>query len=435
MITQQEYQTRRRELAMRLPANSIAIIPAANELLRNGDAHYRFRQDSHFYYLTGFQEPCALLLITAGSQSVSILFNRPRNQAQEQWSGKRLGQDDACRQLGVDSAFSIEEYATRLPELLAGKQFVYYLMGQNAQWEAHILQAFHLVKGQARKGVATPEAFCDLAPILGEMRLFKSQAEMALMQQAANITVLAHQRAMRIVQQAQFEYQLEAEILHELTRQGCRSSAYDSIVASGENACILHYTDNNGSLPQDGLVLIDAGAEYQNYAADVTRTFPVSGRFSTEQRLIYELVLSAQQAGIASIRPGCAWDTIQATIVKILTEGLIDLGLLKGSVDELIETQAYKLFYMHSSGHWLGLDVHDCGAYKTNNQWRTLQQDMVLTVEPGLYIPRDLAGVDKRWWGIGVRIEDDIAVTFDGFHNLTQQLASDVNTIEALIRG
>lgn len=434
MITQQEYQTRRKNLAMRLPSRSIAIIPGAVEQLRNGDAHYRFRQDSDFYYLTGFNEPEAVLLVTAGSESVSILFNRPRNQAIEQWTGKRLGQDDACRQLGVDFAYSIEAYATRLPELLADKQAVYYLMGRNAQWETRILDAFHLVKGQARKGVATPESFCDLTPILGEMRLFKSQVEMALMQKAADITVLAHQRAMRVCQQSQFEYQLEAEILHEFTRQGCRSAAYDSIVASQDNACILHYTDNNSLLSQDGLVLIDAGAEYQNYAADVTRTFPVNGRFSTEQRLIYELVLSAQKAGIASVKPGCAWNTIQFAIVQVLTAGLVDLGLLKGSVDELIALDAYKPFYMHSSGHWLGLDVHDCGAYKINNQWRALEPGMVLTVEPGLYIQPGLANVDKRWWGIGVRIEDDIAVTVDGHHNLTQQLAVDVDALEALIR-
>lgn len=435
MITQQEYQTRRHNLAMRLPTRSIAIIHAASESLRNGDAHHRFRQDSDFYYLTGFNEPEAALLITAGSESVSILFNRPRNQAQEQWTGKRLGQDDACRQLGVDCAYSIDEYEVRLPELLADTQAVYYVMGRSAVWEARILQAFHLVKGQARKGVTAPESLCDLAPILGQMRLFKSQAEIALMQKAADITVLAHQRAMRMCQQVQFEYQLEAEILHEFMRHGCRSAAYDSIVASHDNACILHYTDNHNLLSNNGLVLIDAGAEYQNYAADVTRTFPVNGRFSTEQRLIYELVLSAQQAGIACVKPGAAWDTIQSTMVEILTQGLVDLGLLSGSVDELIAGGAYKPFYMHSSGHWLGLDVHDCGAYKVNNRWRILEPSMVLTVEPGLYIQPGLDNVDKRWWGIGVRIEDDIAVTVDGHHNLTQQLAVDVDAVEALIRG
>ena len=435
MITQQEYQARRNDLAMRLPSNSIAIISAASESLRNGDAHYRFRQDSDFYYLTGFNEPDALLLIESGKQATSILFNRPSNPSEEQWTGKRLGQEDACKVLNLDAAFPIETYVTRLPELLADKQAIYYFIGRYPQWDTRIFQAWNEVKGQGRKGIKAPEAFYDLAPILSEKRLFKSKAEIALMQRAADITVTAHQRAMKASRHAQFEYQLEAEILHELTHQGCRSTAYDSIVASGDNACILHYTDNNRSLKQSDLVLIDAGAEYENYASDVTRTFPVNGRFSTEQRLIYELVLSAQKAGISCVRPGCAWDDIQRTIVRILTEGLIELNILQGNIDELIRTQAYKPFYMHTSGHWLGLDVHDCGRYKMEKQWRTLQQGMVLTVEPGLYIQTGLQGVDERWWGIGVRIEDDICVTVDGAHNLTGKLAVDVADLEALMRG
>ena len=435
MITRQEYQARRSDLAMRLPSNSIAVIPAASETLRNGDAHYRFRQDSDFYYLTGFNEPDAILLITSGANATSFLFNRPRNPAEEQWTGKRLGQDDACSLLGIDVAFPVADFNARLPELLADKQAIYCATGRYPQWETRVFQAWNVVKGQARKGVKAPEAFCDLAPILGEMRLFKSEAEIALMQHAGRITVTAHQRAMRACGQATHEYQLEAEILHELSRQGCRSVAYDSIVASGENACVLHYTDNNHLLKPGDLVLIDAGAEYENYAADVTRTFPVNGRFSAEQRLIYELVLSAQKAGIACVRPGCAWDEIQRTIVRILTDGLVDLGILHGNVDELIAAEAYKPLYMHTSGHWLGLDVHDCGRYKIDGLWRALEPGMVLTVEPGLYIQPGLDGVDKRWWGIGVRIEDDIHVTVDGHHNLTGELAVDVDDLEALVRG
>ena len=434
MISQQDYQRRRRALAMQLPSNSIAVIPAASEMLRNGDAHYRFRQDSDFYYLTGFNEPEALLLITSGVEPSSFLFNRLRNPLEEQWTGKRLGQEGACSVLGVDAAFPVADVEVRLPELLADKHAVYYSMGRHPLWESRIQQAWKIVKGQVRRGVKAPESFCDLAPILGEMRLFKSKTEIALMQQAGRITVKAHQRAMQACRTARFEYELEAEIIHEFTRQGCRSVAYDSIVASGANACILHYTENNQPLQKDALVLIDAGAEFENYAADVTRTFPVNGRFSAEQRAIYELVLRAQQAGIACVRPGCLWDEVQRVIVRLLTDGLVELGLLRGNVDDLIAAEAYKPFYMHNSGHWLGLDVHDCGRYKTQGQWRALESGMVLTVEPGLYISAGL-DVDERWWNIGVRIEDDIHVTDDGHENLTGALAVTVDDLEALMRG
>lgn len=432
MVTQKEYQARRRELASRLPVDSIAVIPAASEVLRNGDSHYRFRQDSDFYYLTGFNEPDALLLISAGT---SILFNRPRNPAEEQWTGMRLGQDGACKALGVDAAYSIAELKARLPELLMDKQAIYYAIGQRPVWAKQILDAWQVVKKQGRRGVSAPEAFCDLAPILGELRLFKSQAEIDLMQRAAHISVAAHQRAMRACSEASHEYQLEAEILYEFSRQGCRSVAYDSIVAGGSNACILHYTENNKPLQSGDLVLIDAGGEFENYAADITRTFPINGRFSPEQRLIYELVLRAQKAGIAHVKLGCLWDEIQRTIVEILTAGLVELGLLRGSIDELLEREAYKAFYMHQSGHWLGLDVHDCGRYKLDGKWRQLEPGMVLTVEPGLYIPSDFDGVDRRWRGIGVRIEDDIHVTPDGYKNLSGDLAVEVDDLEALIRG
>lgn len=432
MVTQKEYQARRRELASRLPVDSIAVIPAASEVLRNGDSHYRFRQDSDFYYLTGFNEPDALLLISAGT---SILFNRPRNPAEEQWTGMRLGQDGACKALGVDAAYSIAELKARLPELLMDKQAIYYAIGQRPVWAKQILDAWQVVKKQGRRGVSAPEAFCDLAPILGELRLFKSKAEIDLMQRAAHISVAAHQRAMRACSKASHEYQLEAEILYEFSRQGCRSVAYDSIVAGGSNACILHYTENNKPLQSGDLVLIDAGGEFENYAADITRTFPINGRFSPEQRLIYELVLRAQKAGIAHVKPGCLWDEIQRTIVEILTAGLVELGLLRGSIDELLEREAYKAFYMHQSGHWLGLDVHDCGRYKLDGKWRQLEPGMVLTVEPGLYIPSDFDGVDRRWRGIGVRIEDDIHVTPDGYKNLSGDLAVEVDDLEALIRG
>ncbi|RUQ91072.1 Xaa-Pro aminopeptidase [Legionella septentrionalis] len=435
MDSRKEYQIRRRVLADKLPSHSLAIIPAASESLRNGDAHYRFRQDSDFYYLTGFNEPDALLLITANPGSESFLFNLPKDLSKEQWTGMRLGQEAAPEILGVDKAYPLDNFPMRLVEFMAGRASIYYPISRYPALDNNIKQAWLLVKDQVRRGALAPESFHDLTPILSEMRLFKSGAELDLMREAARISVAAHQRAMRFCRQAEYEYQLEAELLYEFTREGCRSVAYDPIVASGDNACILHYTANDKPLRSGDLLLIDAGGEYKNYAADITRTYPVNGRFSAEQRQIYELVLRAQKAGIACIRPGCAWDKIQKTMVEILTVGLVDLGILQGHTEDLIESEAYKPFYMHQSGHWLGLDVHDSGRYKLEGEWRTLQPGMVLTVEPGLYFHPDLNCIDRRWRGIGVRIEDDVHVTADGHENLTHALAVEVEELEAMIRG
>lgn len=435
MISRQEYQKRRQKLAQKLPQGAIAIIPAADEVIRNGDAHYRFRQDSDFYYLTGFNEPEALLLIVAGEKNESYLFNRPHNPTQEQWTGKRLGQEGACKELGITAAYTMEKLSEHLPEFLAGKTAIYYAIGRYPAYEKHVLHALQILKGQIRRGVKAPEALCDLEPVLSEMRLIKTEAEIALMRRAAAISVTAHKRAMQVCGQVDYEYQLEAELLYEFSRQGCRAVAYDPIVGGGANTCILHYTENNQPLRDGDLVLIDAGGEFGNYAADITRTFPVNGRFSAEQRAIYDLVLQAQKAGIACIKPGVAWNEVQQRIVRILTSGLCELGLLKGKVDELINQEAYKPFYMHNSGHWLGLDVHDCGRYKIESQWRPLQAGMVLTVEPGLYISAGMDGVEPRWWNIGVRIEDDILVTEDGYENLTAALPTEITEIEALMRG
>lgn len=434
MITQEEYQARRKNLALKLPADSIAIIPAANESHRNGDAHYRFRQDSNFFYLTGFDEPNALLAVSSGKDSQSTLFNRPRNPAEEQWTGTRLGQEGALTELRMHAAYPVSSIPEELPKLLGGKSAVYYALGRNLEVEQNIIQAINTIKGQVRRGLKAPEILGDLEPILGEMRLFKSDAEVHLMRRAASISVGAHKRAMQTCKQLEHEYQLEAELIYEFSRHGCRSVAYDPIVGGGENACILHYTDNNKPLRHGDLVLIDAGGEYGNYAADITRTFPVNGRFSPDQKTIYELVLKAQKAGIAAIKPGLAWNAVQQIMVRILTAGLCDIGILEGDVEELISKEAYKPFYMHNSGHWLGLDVHDCGQYKINNEWRPLEAGMVLTVEPGLYISSSL-NVDKRWQGIGVRIEDDILVTKTGHEILTAALPVDVDGIEALMRG
>lgn len=435
MITENEYQQRRLNLALKLSPDSVAIIPAAQEKLRNGDAHYRFRQDSDFYYLTGYHEPDAVLLITSGKESRSYLFNLPRDPLQEQWTGKRLGQEGAKERLGVDEAYDLNKIETMLCEFLENKKAVYYFAGRYPHWERKILKAWQRVKNNIRRGINAPESFCDLAPMVGEMRLFKSDQEMVLMRKAAEISVAAHRRAMQTCKKARFEYELEAELMYEFMRGGCRSVAYDSIVAGGRNACVLHYTENNQALKPGDLVLIDAGGEFENYAADITRTFPLNGKFSAEQRTIYELVLEAQTAGKDCIRPGCGWFDIQEAILQVLTSGLVDLGILQGDVNTLIETQAYKPFYMHNSGHWLGIDVHDCGQYKVNQIWRPLEESMVLTVEPGLYISEDIKGVDPRWHGIGVRIEDDIHVTELGYENLTAALPTKIEEIEALIRG
>lgn len=434
MITQHEFQQRRNRLAQKMPRGAVAVIAAARDVLRNGDAHYRFRQASDFYYLTGFNEPDAMLLIVAGDKPESILFNRPRNPSEEQWTGRRLGQEAACQQLGMTAAFPIDSFAERLVDLLAGKSSVYYAIGRNRTLDEQILLACNVLKGQIRRGVKAPESLCDIEPLSSELRLFKSEGEINLMRRAASISVAAHKRAMRACRQLENEHQLEAELLYEFSRQGCRSVAYDPIVGAGENACILHYTDNNQPLKSGELVLIDAGGEYENYAADITRTFPVNGRFSDEQRAIYNLVLKAQKAGIALVKPGTPWPHIQETMVRILTEGLCELGILQGEVDALIAEGAYRPFYMHNSGHWLGLDVHDCGRYKIDDDWRLLAPGMVLTVEPGLYISANMPGVDPRWWNIGVRIEDDILVTETGYENLTGDLPVETSDIEALMR-
>lgn len=435
MITQAEYLARRIKLAEQLPADSIAVIAANQELLRNGDSHYRFRQDSDFFYLTGFNEPDALLVIVPGAEVQCILFNRARNPAEEQWTGARLGQEGAVSELGMDASMSVSTLVEELPKLFSGKSSIYYKLGRNAILEKQVIQSLNSIKAQIRRGVKAPDALCDLEPVLSEMRLFKSKAEQDMMRRAATISVNAHLRAMQVCKMMKHEYELEAELVHEFARHGCRSVAYDPIVGSGENACILHYTDNNKPLRHGDLVLIDAGGEYGNYAADITRTFPVSGTFTAEQKIIYELVLKSQKAGIAAVKPGLPWNGVQQVILRILTEGLCDIGILHGSVDELIAKEAYKPFYMHNSGHWLGLDVHDSGRYRINNEWRPLEAGMVLTVEPGLYISSGISGVDKRWWGIGVRIEDDVLVTPTGHEVLTGALPVDVDEIEALMRG
>jgi Xaa-Pro aminopeptidase len=434
MSTKTQYTHRRKQLADAIGEEALAIISAGVEQIRNGDAHYRFRQQSDFYYLTGFNEPNAVLIILGGKNGESILFNRVKNPQAEQWTGERLGQANAISQLHVDAAYAIEELSTWLPKLCLGKKALYYAIGQDPLCEPLILKTILQLKTQTRSGLSRPVQLGDLEPILSEMRLFKSTDEIALIQKACDISVMAHREAMKACSKLQFEYQLEAQLLYTFTEQGCRDVAYDSIVACGKHACILHYTANNGPLRPGELVLIDAAGEYENYAADITRTFPVNGTFTAEQRAIYELVLLAQRTAMKKVKPGLHWSDLQETIVQILTAGLRDLGILKGALNELIETQAYKPFYMHSSGHWLGLDVHDAGHYKQDETWRTLQPNMVFTIEPGLYISESDA-VDPKWWNIGIRIEDDVLVKPHGYANLTADLPVEIDEIEALIRG
>jgi Xaa-Pro aminopeptidase len=425
-----DYQARRHALARLLPTHAIAIIPAASEVIRNGDSHYRFRQASDFYYLTGFNEPDAVLLITSGEQSESILFNRPNDLVAERWMGPRLGLDDAVKMLLVDSAFSIDALTTHLPELLLDKHAVYYPMGCPAGYDVILREAWATAKGKAHRLQTMPDMFADITPILGELRLIKDASEIQCMREAARISVVAHARVMRAAQTADYEYALEAEFIYALGQAGCRDMAYDAIVAGGARACTLHYTANNQKLNRGELLLIDAGAEVGHYAADITRTYPINGRFNTEQRLIYELVLRAQKAGMACVKPGAPWDGIQEAVVRELTSGLVSYGLLKGEIDTLIAEGAYKVFYMHSAGHWLGLDVHDAGVYQQNGASRLLQPGMALTVEPGLYISEDCEQVDEKWRGIGVRIEDDLLVTADGYEQLTEALLVDPDDLE-----
>lgn len=434
MIEMNEYAKRRKILLQKIGAKGLGILPAAKEVKRNGDADYPYRQQSDFYYLTGFNEPEAILVLSPKrAEGEFILFNRPRNRDSEIWTGQRAGQEGARQYYQADQAFPIEEFTKLLPELMEGRDALYYLLGVDAYFDKLLLGALNNLRGKIRSGVHLPQACIDIALSLHEMRIFKSKSEIAVLQRAIAITRDGHLAAMKKCRPGQFEYQLEAELTYAFTRAGAQSHAYTPIVGSGPNSCILHYVANNRQIVDGDLVLIDAGAEYQNYAADITRTFPANGKFSGEQRAIYELVLEAQLAAIAEVKPGKSWMAPQIQIVKILTQGLIDLGILKGDVDNLIEKKAYFPFYMHRSGHWLGLDVHDVGNYTENGRWRHFAPGMVLTIEPGLYISSDLKNVPKRWHNIGIRIEDDLLVTAKGHEVLSHDIPKHPADIEAVM--
>ncbi len=436
MIKMAEYANRRKKLMRKIGHKGIVILPAAKEVYRNGDATYPYRQNSDFYYLTGFHEPDAVLvMVPEHKQGEFILFNRIRDREHEIWDGVRAGQEGAVNDYHADAAYPIAEFNNMLPELLAERDAIYYPLGTHPDFDKQLLQAINKVRGKVRNGMQPPLAFMDITLSLHEMRLFKSDAEIALMQKAVDITGLAHVRAMKKCQPGIYEYELEAELEYEFKRHGARFCAYSSIVGAGKNTCTLHYVDNDQMIADGDLVLIDAGAEYKNYAADITRTFPANGKFSAEQKDIYEIVLASQLAAIKTIKPGTAWEKAQDVIVKVITQGLLDLGILKGKLDMLLEKKAWLPFYMHKSGHWLGLDVHDVGRYQVDGKWRSLQTGMALTVEPGIYISADIPGVKDRWHNIGVRIEDDVLVTDKGCKVLSEKIPKTIADIETLMQA
>jgi Xaa-Pro aminopeptidase len=415
--------------------NSIAVLPNAKVAPRNRDVDYPFRSDSNFHYLSGFDEPESLIvLVPDRDHGEFLLFCRERNLEKEIWDGYRAGQDGAIEKYGADDSYPFSDLNDILPGLLEGKEKVFYTMG-NAPWFDHrMIGWLNHLRNASRQGKHSPYEIVELDHILNELRLFKSSHEVKHMRKAAEVSAQAHIRAMKFTKPGKWEYQVEAELLHEFMLNGCRSPAYPSIVGGGENGCILHYVENDHRLKSNDLLLIDAGAEYKCYAADITRTFPVNGKYSEPQKALYNLVLDAQKAAIAEVKPGNHWNQPHEAAVKVLTKGLIELGLLKGKLKNLLEKEAYREFYMHRTGHWLGMDVHDVGDYKVGGEWRMLEPGMVLTVEPGLYI-RDPAHIDEKWHFIGIRIEDDVLVTKDGHEVLTDRVPKEVDEIEALMAG
>jgi Xaa-Pro aminopeptidase len=432
-----EFKNRRIGLIQAMQAG-IAIIPTSPEAIRNRDSHYPYRFDSYFYYLTGFKEPESVLVLLAGDVKKgqvpkSILFCRDKDIEREIWDGFRFGPAAAVSEFGFDEAYSIAQLDEMLPKLLANQTKLFYSLGADAAWDARVTNALNQVKAQVRTGVSAPDDIADVRKLLDEMRLLKSPSEQALMRRSATIAAGAHKRAMQKVRAGKMEYEIEAEFLHEFYRFGAQAPAYTSIVASGANACTLHYNANNARLNDGDLLLIDAGCELDGYASDITRTFPVNGKFSAAQKDVYELVLAAQAAAIAKVNTNSHWNTPHEAALDILVQGFIDFGWCQGSKDAVLETGAYRQFYMHRTGHWLGLDVHDAGEYKDKaGNWRMLEVGMMLTVEPGCYI-RPAENVPEHFWNIGIRIEDDVLVTANGCDVITIEAPKSVADIESLM--
>ena len=423
------YAERRRRLAEAIGAG-VAVVPTAPERVRNRDSHYPYRFDSHFYYLTGFTEPEAVLVLMADR---SILFCRERNVEREIWEGFRYGPEAARERFGFDEAHPIGNLDQEMARLLEDRPVLYYPMGADPGWDARAIGWLNAVRSRVRSGIAAPERVHDVRGVIDDMRLHKDAHELGVMRRAARIAAQAHRRAMQSTRPGRTEYEIEAELLYEFRRSGAQFPAYSPIVAGGANACVLHYVFNDAPLRDGDLLLIDAGCELDGYASDVTRTFPVNGRFTGPQREVYEIVLAAQRAALDKVRPGNAWNDPHDAAVKVLAQGLLDLKLLEGPLDQVLEKETYKRFYMHRTGHWLGLDVHDAGDYKRQGHWRPLAPGMTLTVEPGLYL-RAEDDIPERLRNIGVRIEDDVLVDEAGCEVLTAEAPKAIADIEALMR-
>jgi Xaa-Pro aminopeptidase len=433
MIDIELYRGRRQRLAQQMQ-RGVAVLATAREHIRNRDAHYPFRFDSYFHYLTGFPEPGAVLVVTGGEQSKSLLFCREKDMEREIWDGFRYGPQGAKEGFGFDEAYPVSELDAMMPKLLADQPAMFADVGDSDAWDARLIQWLNAVRMQVRTGISAPGEIRDVRKLLDDMRLVKDNAELATMRRAAHISCIAHRRAMQMTRPGMNEYEVEAQLLHTFRSNGSQAPAYTPIVAGGANACVLHYVANDQPLRAGDLLLIDAGCELDGYASDITRTFPVDGRFQGAQREVYELVLAAQAAAIAQVKPGNHWEQPHEAAVRTLAQGFIDLKLCTGTVDSVIESGDYKKFYMHRTGHWLGMDVHDCGDYKRDGSWRALEPGMVLTVEPGAYI-RPAEGVPERLWNIGVRIEDDVVVTASGCDVLTAEAPKQIADIEALMRA
>ena len=432
-IPREEFARRRRQLMKAMGRDSIAIVPAAPVHLRNNDVEHAYRQDSNFHYLTGFREPESVAVLVPGRpQGEYLLFVRDRDPARETWDGRRAGPVGARRDFGADDAFPIGDIDDILPGLLENRAKVFYTVGVNRDFDQRVVGWVNGLRALAKHGRHAPYEMVALEHVLHEMRLFKSRAEIDLMREAAQIAARAHVRAMRSCRPGLYEYEIQAEIEYEFRRARAEPS-YLPIVGGGANGCILHYRENEAVLRSGELLLIDAGCEYECYASDITRTFPINGKFSKAQRALYDLVLEANRAAIAAVRPGNHWNLPHETAVQVLTTGLVRLGLLKGKVPALVKSSAYRRFYMHKTGHWLGMDVHDVGDYKIGDAWRVLEPGMVLTIEPGLYIPPGTRGVPAEFRNIGIRIEDDVLVTRDGQEVLTDGVPKEAREIEALM--
>ena len=427
-----QFVRRRHELSSAIKCG-IAVIPTAAETIRNKDAHFPYRFDSYFHYLTGFNEPESVVVVIGGKPSRSILFCRAKHEEREIWDGFRYGPEEAKTQFNFDDTFAIDEIDKILPELIENKDAIFTPIGIESNWDNKMMGWLNKTRSRAREGITAPASLIDVREILDEMRLIKDPDELDVMRRAAKISAEAHVNAMLATKPEKYEYEIEAELLYHFKKNGSQFPAYTSIVAGGKNACVLHYIENNAVLNDGDLLLIDAGCELDGYASDITRTFPVSGKFSGPQRMIYELVLDAQQAAMEATSRGNSWQAPHDAATKVLAQGFIDLKLCHGSLDKVLENREYSRYYMHRTGHWLGRDVHDVGNYKDDGQWRSLEPGMVLTIEPGCYI-RSAPDIPEQFWNIGIRIEDDAIVNQDsGCEIITSGVPKTINDIESLM--